>query len=168
MVVVDDGSSDNTQAVLAEAARALPLVAVRHPAAQGRSAASNAGARAASGDILLFLDGDTLAGPDLVRAHLARHAASAGLIGRGEILHLRCTRFLSDPETGAPRPGQEARIGRLSPAELARMRITRGQVLEDFAAIQARGIEVPGGDIAFDDDPCVAAGAGTMRFAPLD
>ena len=40
--------------------------------------------------------------------------------------------------------------------------------LQDFAAIQASGVEVPGGDIAFDDDPCVAAGTGTMRFAPLD
>ena len=156
VVVVDDGSSDDTQAVLAEAARALRLVAVRHPAAKGRSAASNTGARAASGDILLFLDGDTLAGPDLVQRHLARHAATAGLIGRGEVLHLRCTRFLSDPETGAPRPGQEARVGRLSPAELARMRVTRGQVLEDFAAIHARA------------EPGVYPGAGPRRLHELE
>jgi GT2 family glycosyltransferase len=138
VVVVDDGSSDHTQAVLAEAARDLPLVALRHRAAKGRSAASNAGARAASGDTLLLLDGDTLAGPRLVEHHLARHTGTAGLIGRGETLHLRCTRFLKDPETGAPRPGEEARIARLGPQELARMRVTREQVLEDFTAIHAR------------------------------
>ncbi|HZC17597.1 MAG TPA: glycosyltransferase family 2 protein, partial [Caulobacteraceae bacterium] len=138
VVVVDDGSIDHTQAVLAEAARALPLVVVRHTAAKGRSAASNAGARAASGDILLFLDGDTLAGPDLVVRHLARHAESPGLVGRGETQHLRCTRFLADPETGTPKPGEEARLARLSETELARMRVTRAQVLEDFAAIERR------------------------------
>jgi glycosyltransferase involved in cell wall biosynthesis len=138
VVVVDDGSSDDTQAVLARAAGSLRLVAVRHSDAKGRSAASNAGARAASGDILLFLDGDTLAGPALVERHLARHAETVGLIGRGETLHLRCTRFLEDPETGAPRPGEEARIARLSRQELARMRVTRDQVLEDFKAIHAR------------------------------
>lgn len=138
VVVVDDGSSDHTPAVLAEAARGLRLVAVRHAAAKGRSAASNAGARAASGDILLFLDGDTLAGPDLVRRHLARHAETSGLVGRGETLHLRCTRFLADPESATPRPGEAARIGRLSPDDLARMRVTRGQVEEDFAAIERR------------------------------
>jgi glycosyltransferase involved in cell wall biosynthesis len=138
VVVVDDGSSDHTQAVLAEAARELSLVVVRHPVAKGRSAASNAGALAASGDILLFLDGDTLAGPELVERHLDRHSRTAGLIGRGETLHLRCTRFLADPETGTPRPGEAARIDRLSADERIRMRVTRDQVLEDFATIRRR------------------------------
>ncbi|HEX4198480.1 MAG TPA: glycosyltransferase family 2 protein [Caulobacteraceae bacterium] len=138
VVVVDDGSRDHTPAVLAGAARALALVVVRHAAAMGRSAASNAGARAASGDLLLFLDGDTLAGPDLVRRHLERHAGRPALVGRGETLHLRCTRFLADPEAGTPRPGEEARIGRLPADEQARMRVSRVQVLEDFAAIERR------------------------------
>ena len=156
VVVVDDGSSDHTQAVLAEATQTAPLVVVQHDAAKGRSAASNAGARAASGDVLLFLDGDTLAGPDLVERHLARHAETGGLIGRGETLHLRCTRFLADPETGAPRPGEEARIGRLSADELTRMRVTRDQVLNDFNAIQARA------------EPGVYPGAGPRRLHELE
>jgi glycosyltransferase involved in cell wall biosynthesis len=156
VVVVDDGSSDHTQAVLAEAAPSLPLVALRHLVAKGRSAASNAGARAASGDILLFLDGDTLAGPDLARRHLERHAGTTGLIGRGETLNLRCTRFLADPETGAPRPGEEARIGRLSAAELAHMRVTRGQVLDEFGAIHRRA------------EPGVYPGAGPRRLYEIE
>lgn len=156
VVVVDDGSTDHTQAVLAEAPPSLPLVVVRHAAAKGRSAASNAGARAASGDLLLFLDGDTLAGPDLARRHIERHAANPGLIGRGEVLHLRCTRFLIDPETGTPRRGEEARIGRLSARELAGMRVTRDQVLEDFAAIRRRA------------EPGVYPGAGPRRLHEIE
>lgn len=156
VVVVDDGSTDHTQAVLAEAPPSLPLVVVRHAAAKGRSAASNAGARAASGDLLLFLDGDTLAGPDLARRHIERHAANPGLIGRGEVLHLRCTRFLTDPETGTPRRGEEARIGRLSARELAGMRVTRDQVLEDFAAIHRRA------------EPGVYPGAGPRRLHEIE
>jgi glycosyltransferase involved in cell wall biosynthesis len=156
VVVVDDGSGDHTRAVLAEAAKTLPLVVVRHEAAKGRSAASNAGARAASGEVLLFLDGDTLAGPELVERHLARHAETPGLIRRGETLHLRCTRFLADPETGAAKLGEEARIGRLSADELTRMRVTRDQVLNDFNAIRTRA------------EPGVYPGAGPRHLHELE
>jgi glycosyltransferase involved in cell wall biosynthesis len=156
VVVVDDGSSDHTQVVLAEAARELSLVVVRHPAAKGRSAASNAGARVASGDVLLFLDGDTLAGPELVERHLDRHSRTPGLIGRGETLHLRCTRFLADPETGTPRPGEAARIDRLSADERTRIRVTRDQVLEDFAAVRRRA------------EPGVYPGAGPRRLHEIE
>jgi tRNA 2-thiocytidine biosynthesis protein TtcA len=40
--------------------------------------------------------------------------------------------------------------------------------LQDFAALRASGTAVPGGDIAFDDDPCIDAGAATVRFASDD
>ncbi len=136
IVVVDDGSADETAEVIAAAPAAL--VTVRHASAKGRSAASNAGARAASGEILLFLDGDTLAGPGFVAAHIAAHTARAGGVGRGETWHLRCTRFLRDPETGKPWPDQAERLRILPLAELNAMRVTRGQVTEDFDAIMAR------------------------------
>src|SRR6185437_9544425 len=108
-----------------EAADWLPLTVIHHETPHGRSAASNAGARAATGNVLLFLDGDTLAGPDLVQRHAAAHSRQGGAIGRGEAFHLRCTRHLLDPETGTPRPGDEARLGRLVPGELDRLRVTR-------------------------------------------
>src|SRR6478752_822126 len=38
--------------------------------------------------------------------------------------------------------------------------------LQDFAAIRASGMAAPDGDIAFDDDPCVPAVAGSVLFAP--
>ncbi len=107
VVVVDDGSSDHTSAVIAAAMADMPIVALHHPVAQGRSAASNAAARLATGDLLIFLDGDTLAAPDMVERHLLAHDAqpSARLVGRGGRFHFRGTRFLLDPDAGTPRPG---------------------------------------------------------------
>ena len=54
IIVVDDGSTDETAAV-AEAAGAR---VVRHPESLGNGAAVKSGARAASGDIIGFMDGD--------------------------------------------------------------------------------------------------------------
>ena len=54
VIVVDDGSSDGTAAV---ATRFTGVILVRQPN-RGPAAARNAGARKASGDILLFTDAD--------------------------------------------------------------------------------------------------------------
>lgn len=139
IVVVDDGSTDHTAAVVAEAARTGDVVAIRHETALGRSAAANAGARQADGDVLIFLDGDTLAGPDLVADHMARHRASPGLVVRGETYHIRCTRPFLDPEAGTPRRGEEERVARMSAEERARSVVTREQIRHDFAAVARRG-----------------------------
>lgn len=138
VVVVDDGSQDATPAVVADAAARLPLTAIRHEAARGRSAASNAGADAAGGDLLIFLDGDTLAGPGLALAHRGAHAGARCRIGRGETWHLRCTRFLSDPDAGAFWPHETARAQRLAPAEREALRVTAAQVAGDFDAVARR------------------------------
>jgi glycosyltransferase involved in cell wall biosynthesis len=54
IIVVDDGSDDDTGAVAKEAGANV----VRHPESLGNGAAVNAGARAATGDIIAFMDGD--------------------------------------------------------------------------------------------------------------
>jgi glycosyltransferase involved in cell wall biosynthesis len=54
VIVVDDGSTDDTASV-AEGAGAK---VVRHPESLGNGAAVKAGARAAQGDIIAFMDGD--------------------------------------------------------------------------------------------------------------
>ncbi len=54
IIVVDDGSEDDTAAVAKEAG----AIVVRHPESLGNGAAVKAGARAATGDIIAFMDGD--------------------------------------------------------------------------------------------------------------
>ena len=80
IIVVDDGSTDETRAV-AERARALGLVdmVICHGTRCGRSAAINAAARFASGDLLLTVDADTVFEPTAV-ARLAAvfNACTAG------------------------------------------------------------------------------------------
>ena len=138
VVVVNDGSSDTTADVLEGVGDQLDLKVVSHAQAQGRSAASNAGALAATGDLLLFLDGDTLLAPDGVEQHLAAHQVGANLIGRGNCRHLRCTRFLRDPQTASPRPGEEDRLARMPETEREALKVTAGQIRSDFAAIDRR------------------------------
>ncbi len=67
IIVVDDGSTDETRAV-AEQARARGLVdmVICHGTRCGRSAAINAAARYASGDLLLTVDADTVFEPTAV------------------------------------------------------------------------------------------------------
>src|SRR3954468_13401084 len=67
IIVVDDGSTDDTRAI-AERAHALGLVdtVICHGTRCGRSAAINAAARFASGELLLTVDADTVFEPDAV------------------------------------------------------------------------------------------------------
>ena len=156
VVVVDDGSSDHTQSVVNEFQGRLPLQSIAHPKPQGRSAASNVGAVAARGDIVIFLDGDTLAHPRLVEHHLAAHRKQPGLLGRGETHNLRCTRFLQDPETATPRPEEAGRVNAMSEGEKARLKVTQNQIEQDFSSIEKRAA------------PGVYPGAGPRKLYELE
>jgi glycosyltransferase involved in cell wall biosynthesis len=68
VIVVDDGSSDDTAAVAAaHGARVLA-----NPYALGNGAAIKRGTRAASGDILVFMDADGQHSPELIQQLLAK------------------------------------------------------------------------------------------------
>lgn len=76
LIVVDDGSSDDTAAVVAR----YPTVRYLTQTNQGLSAARNTGLRHSSGDYLLFLDADDLLGRYSLAARLAfQHATGARL-----------------------------------------------------------------------------------------
>lgn len=91
VIVVDDGSTDDT----GEVARQHGARVVRHPYSRGNGAAIKSGARAATGDVLVFMDGDGQHDPaDIPRliARLeqgydmvvgARQSGSQASMGRG-------------------------------------------------------------------------------------
>ncbi|MFI7743549.1 bifunctional polysaccharide deacetylase/glycosyltransferase family 2 protein [Kocuria rhizosphaericola] len=72
VVAVDDGSTDNTLAIMRRFARTWPALTVITQPNGGKSIASNHGIMAARGEILVTLDGDTLFEPQTVRM-FARH-----------------------------------------------------------------------------------------------
>lgn len=76
LIVVDDASTDRTRAV-AES-RAATIIRVDH---RQIAAVRNAGARAATGDLLFFVDADTRVSADIVQAAL--DAVRAGAVGGG-------------------------------------------------------------------------------------
>lgn len=72
VIVVDDGSTDDTAAVLGQA-WPFPLQSVRQTN-QGPAAARNAGIALARSEIILFIDDDVVPAVDLVARHLRAHA----------------------------------------------------------------------------------------------
>ena len=80
VVVVDDGSRDAT-AEVARSAGARVVPAGRPPAGwTGKAWACHVGADVTDGDLLLFLDADTVLAPDALSGLLDLHAGSGGLV----------------------------------------------------------------------------------------
>jgi glycosyltransferase involved in cell wall biosynthesis len=76
VLVVDDGSSDNTRAAAEQAGARV----VRHPVSRGNGAAVKTGARQAGGEILVFMDGDGQHSPADIPALLAQVEAGYDLV----------------------------------------------------------------------------------------
>lgn len=76
IIVVNDGSTDDTASV----AEALGARVVSHPYAKGNGAAIKSGARAATGEILVFMDADGQHKPEDVTRLLARLAEGYDMV----------------------------------------------------------------------------------------
>src|SRR5690554_1205147 len=68
IIVVNDGSADDT----AQVCQKFGVKEVRHPYSKGNGAAIKSGVRAASGDILIFMDGDGQHRPSDIEALLSK------------------------------------------------------------------------------------------------
>jgi hypothetical protein len=79
VLVVDDGSTDGTAAV-ARAAGATVLSVEPPPGWSGKAHACWAGAEAARGDVLVFVDADVEPAPGAIRALAAEAATTGGLV----------------------------------------------------------------------------------------
>lgn len=83
IIVVDDASDDGTEKIVMDMAR---VKLVRNTSNRGPAYARNEGARAALGELLLFIDSDTMTDdPGLVSKHAEAHREKPGSIVGGGI-----------------------------------------------------------------------------------
>ncbi len=99
VVLVDDGSNDGSAEVAAGVPLPFPRAVVRSPSNQGRSAARNRGVEAAAGDVILFLDGDMIAAPDLLAKHASYHQTGRAWTVTGATRFLRVYSCLYPDDT---------------------------------------------------------------------
>jgi GT2 family glycosyltransferase len=89
VVLVDDGSTDETAEMVRRTRRRVPydLVYLWQPHA-ALAAARNTGIRAARGKVMLYIDDDVLAHPDLVQEHLRIHSQFDRCVCNGWVNHV--------------------------------------------------------------------------------
>lgn len=78
VLVINNNSSDNTQSMLNQKAATYPNLRTFTQLKPGAAATRNVGIREASGDIVLFIDDDIFAEPDLIESHLKYHRENPG------------------------------------------------------------------------------------------
>jgi glycosyltransferase involved in cell wall biosynthesis len=89
IVLVNDGSSDDTPAVIARAReRATCAFVAIDQANAGLASGRNVGIARASGERIIFIDDDVLPTPNFVEEHLRSHAAHPAAIVRGGAINV--------------------------------------------------------------------------------
>ncbi|MCP9849449.1 glycosyltransferase family A protein [Cyanobium sp. Morenito 9A2] len=79
LIVLDDGSRDDSAAIATAIARDDPRIRVITQPNAGVSIARNRGVAASAAPLIAFLDADDLWHPDKLRCHVERHQGDAGL-----------------------------------------------------------------------------------------
>ena len=70
IILVDDGSTDNSGKIADAFAKSNKCIKVIHQKNAGQSAARNAGLKKATGDFISFIDSDDEIAPDFYESHL--------------------------------------------------------------------------------------------------
>jgi glycosyltransferase involved in cell wall biosynthesis len=85
IIVVDDASTDGTAAVIEDLRATAPRLAYcSHRRRRGAATARNTGLAASRGEVVIFIDADVVASPELVEQHVRchRHEPNVAAIGR--------------------------------------------------------------------------------------
>lgn len=96
IVVVDNASTDETEAVVRAASVTVPLQYVLE-SRQGLSHARNRGVAESTGEIVVFIDDDALPAPGWLAAHLQPYADDPRLGTVGGPIHLRYPEGIREP-----------------------------------------------------------------------
>ena len=75
VIVIDDGSSDNTRDIVRTIDPIMPMK-YAYQQNSGLASAKNHGLFLSNGDIVLFLDDDDISDPNLIEQHLSAHKAN--------------------------------------------------------------------------------------------
>jgi len=83
VIVVDNSSTDHTQQVLSQKSITYPNLRIHSQAKRGAAATRNVGIRKANGEVVLFIDDDIFAEPNLIESHLKYQSenSDAAIIG---------------------------------------------------------------------------------------
>lgn len=92
VIVVDDGSTDGTWQLLTGIRMSFPLRAFWQRN-QGPAVARNVAINAAAGDVIVTLDDDVIAAPDLLRRHLEAQAAEGDIAAFGTMAMAKGSRL---------------------------------------------------------------------------
>ena len=133
VIVVDDGSTDGTGDFLREYGQ-MSLKVIPLDTNVGRCRARNIGIAEARGDLVAFLDGDALPGPDWLAQHWHLFQHYNGVTSGFQHCVPRLE-YAQDPQSGLPWedvPASVAQIMRTYPDEF---RVTEAMIQSDFAAI---------------------------------
>jgi len=133
IIIVNDGSSDNTTELLECFRNKENLeLTVINAQNKGRSAARNLGLGVAQGDIIIFTDDDLLLEPAFIDEHKKMHSYCQNFLVHGCIYNLPFLKFFSDPATGEMVDGSNKKEG------LTKYLVTPGIVLDKDKSIQSQ------------------------------
>lgn len=85
VLVVIDGSTDNTKEIIEQGQFDLPFLRIIEQGNEGRAGVRNRGAREAKGDLLIFFDDDMILSKDCIRAHVQHHLTHSDSILNGDL-----------------------------------------------------------------------------------
>jgi glycosyltransferase involved in cell wall biosynthesis len=97
VIVVDDGSNDETQQEVSSKNRGLILHYLRSSHRVGPAAARNQALEKVNGNVVLFLDSDVLAPPSLVRRHVRAHQTHPRIFLDGPVVEITSKKDVENP-----------------------------------------------------------------------